>query len=164
MLCLEPPFSHTNSQSLSVIQSLFPGLTAGTPSGTTYGVRCWTTWNRGFTTGVLTVGPASASPAAYLGGLQVFGRGAPTRAPNITNMQQGSVYQMLAVDWFNVSPGAALSVLDNRVLVPINLVSMRLPIGGLANGGGNDLVRVDELRFGPDPGRKEWSGINQIAL
>ena len=142
-----------------MVQSIFPGLTAGTPSGTTYGIRCWTTWNRGFTTGALTVGPASASPSAYLGGLKVYGSGAPALAPNMTNMQLGSVYQMLSVDWFNVSPGATLSVLDNGVPVPINLVSMRLPIGGLANGGGNDLVSAHEMRI---KAGSEWNNLPDI--
>lgn len=127
------------------LQSVLPGLSAGTPVGVTYGVRCWTTWSRGFTTGTLTVLPASANPAAYLGGLKVFGSGAPSWAPNMT--QLGSNYQFLSVDWFNVTASMTLSLNDNGSPVPINLVNMKLPIGGLADGNGNDVVSLLPLSF-----------------
>ena len=105
----------------------------------TYGVRCWTTWSRGFTNGALSVMPASANPVAYLGGLKVFGAGAPARAPGTT--QLGRNYQILSVDWFNVTASTTLTLLsDNGQPVPIDLLNMKLPIGGLADVNGNDVV------------------------
>ena len=139
--CLFKPNECTASLTLCPLwlQSLFPGLGAGTPAGVTYGVRCWTTWNRGFSTGAVTVTPSANNPVAYLGGLQIYGSGSPALAPNMTTL--GSYYQFLSVDWFNVTVTTVLNVKDNGVPLPIDLISMRLPIGGIADGvAGLDLV------------------------
>ena len=93
-------------------------------------MRCWTTWNRGFSTGAVTVTPSANNPVAYLGGLQIYGSGSPALAPNITSL--GSYYQFLSVDWSNVTATAVLSVSDNGAPLLIDRISMRLPIlGGL---------------------------------
>ncbi|GAX83058.1 hypothetical protein CEUSTIGMA_g10484.t1 [Chlamydomonas eustigma] len=125
------------------LETFLPGLNAGTPVGVTYGVRCWTTWNRGFTSGSMSVLPASASPTAYLGGLQIYGPGINKLAPNMSLLN--SMYQLLSVDWFNVTAASTLSVYDNKAIVPVDLVTMRLPITGLGGSSGNSLMNGSAL-------------------
>ncbi|GAX83405.1 hypothetical protein CEUSTIGMA_g10830.t1 [Chlamydomonas eustigma] len=122
------------------LESLLPGITAGTPVGVTYGVRCWTTWNQGFTNGVIAVTPTAGNPVAYLGGIQIYGSGGSNLAPSTTLL--GNMYQMLVVDWFDLNPDTVLSVQNNGGPLPIDLVNMRLPIGGLANVSGYDLMNA----------------------
>ncbi|GAX83406.1 hypothetical protein CEUSTIGMA_g10831.t1 [Chlamydomonas eustigma] len=120
------------------LESVLTGLNSGTPAGVTYGVRCWTTWNQGFTNGLIAVTPTAANPVAYLGGIQIYGSGGSNLAPSTTLL--GNMYQMLVVDWFNVTYSDNLVVTNNQVVVPINLITMRLPITGLAGASGNDLM------------------------
>ena len=55
-------------------------------------------------------------------------------------------------NWFavlngTITDGTLLSLNDNGSPVPINLVNMKLPIGGLADGNGNDVVSLLPLTF-----------------
>lgn len=117
------------------LQTILPGLTAGTYPGTTYGVRCWTYVNQGFAS--LSLSPTTSS-AAYLGGRKVYGSGS-VRAPVVTllsgtqlSRSGGDVHQLLVVDWMSVAPSTPLRLLNSSVAVTISPAAMRLPIGGVA--------------------------------
>ncbi|KAG1672720.1 hypothetical protein FOA52_005198 [Chlamydomonas sp. UWO 241] len=118
------------------LESLLPGLNASTPRGAKFGVRCWTLWNQGFPGGNITVEPADASPVAYIGSAKVFGAGSPGSAPSSTRLVDELSrrhQQLLAVDWVQVTPTSRLRVSSNGTVLRVDLVSMRLPIGGLAD-------------------------------
>lgn len=160
-----PHFPPPSSPHLPSSQSLFPGLNASTPASVTFGVRCWTHWNRGLNAGIITITPAAALPAAYLGGVQISGRNSTIPfplAPSKTQLLTAATgvepfHQLLVVDWFNVSATTVLQVSEKGGVVPINLIEMKLPITGLANANGNDMVRG---YLGDACLRDAWKGVS----
>lgn len=83
----------------------------------------------------MSVGPPESAPVAFLGAIPVFGPDAVALAPNVTLLSttNGNVSQYLSVDWFNVSGGTQLSVLDNGDPLVIDVINMRLPITNVAD-------------------------------
>ena len=137
------------------IESLFPGLganTLATTPGATYGLRCWTHWSSGFSIRASAT-PLSAKPIISLGGIIVSGPSStltPNRAPTttlLTTTGSGSepFHQLLSVDWFNVTTDQVLSVLDGPTALNINFSNMKLPITGLADADGIDLLNKSQV-------------------
>eukprot|EP00798_Chlamydomonas_sp_ICE-L_P012852 gene12852-3564_t len=135
---LDSPSSDCSSSFEFHLNAILPGLAAdGKPEGS-YAVRCWTFVTDKFTSGEISVGSSQRGSSAYLGGKQVWGSAAAVKMPSAANTHLGSHWQLFVVEWLDVRAMTTLSVMDSGNPVRMDLASMRLPIGPMANIDGRD--------------------------
>ncbi|KAG1679174.1 hypothetical protein FOA52_000530 [Chlamydomonas sp. UWO 241] len=117
---------------------LWPTIDTYTSSSASFGLRCWTYWNKGLGTAELTASAGTGTTSVYLGGQQVLGGPSPARAPATTTL--GSHYQLLVIDWTDVRVRSRLRVMSGGTDLAVNLATMRLPITGIADASGYDMA------------------------